>query len=225
MFVRVDGEYRVFDVMVGGEPLDVKKTYTVITTEYILLESGDGMTMFKGVKILEQYDDPDSEFLVKYLRDYLKGEVPEEYKDIAGQGRIVFEEKPDVVYTVVSGADAAWYKGSEKGVEIVVKRNVDDHMTFGLFVGIEVEGKELAAENYKAEAGSLKAELSPEYLKSLEDGKYNVKVIFEDGEAVTSFSVSSTPPTGDHSQIGLYTMLLGATLAAAIYVFKRKEEE
>ena len=225
MFVKVDGEYRVFDVMVGGEPLDVKKTYTVITTEYILLESGDGMTMFEGVKILEQYDDPDSEFLVKYLRDYLKGEVPEEYKDIAGQGRIVFEEKPDVVYTVVSGADAAWYKGSEKGVEIVVKRNVDDHMTFGLFVGIEVEGKELAAENYKAEAGSLVAEISPEYLKSLEDGKYNVKVIFEDGEAVTSFSVSSTPPTGDHSQIGLYTMLLGATLAAAIYVFKRKEEE
>jgi len=226
MFIKVDGERRVFDVMVGEEPLDPDKTYTVITTEYILLESGDGMSMFNGnVTVIEEYDDPDSEFLIKYLVEYLNGEVPAEYENISGQGRIVFEEKPAAAYSVVTGADTYITKGAEQDLEIVVKRNVDDDKTFGLFVGIEVNGEELAAENYTAEAGSLKALISADYLKTLDVGEYEVKVVFEDGEATTSFILADTPPTGDHSQFGMYTLLLGASLAAAVYVLKRKEEE
>lgn len=45
-FVKVDGEYRVKNVMVGGEPLDLNKTYTLASHNYMLKDGGDGYTMF-----------------------------------------------------------------------------------------------------------------------------------------------------------------------------------
>ena len=36
MFVKVDGAYRVKDVKVGGEPLDVSRTYTLASHNYLL---------------------------------------------------------------------------------------------------------------------------------------------------------------------------------------------
>lgn len=44
-FVRVDGEYRVKNVMVGGEPLDLDKIYTVAGQDYMLKKGGGGFTM------------------------------------------------------------------------------------------------------------------------------------------------------------------------------------
>ena len=41
-FVEVAGEYRVKDVMVGGEPLDVNKTYVLASHNYMLKNGGDG---------------------------------------------------------------------------------------------------------------------------------------------------------------------------------------
>lgn len=54
-FVKVDGAYRVSDIMVGGQPLDVNKTYTLASHNYMLKDAGDGYTMFgtKNVKLLK----------------------------------------------------------------------------------------------------------------------------------------------------------------------------
>ena len=46
MFVGVNGEYRVKNVYVGDEPLDLNKTYTVASHNYLLQNMGDGYTMF-----------------------------------------------------------------------------------------------------------------------------------------------------------------------------------
>ena len=44
MFVGVEGEYRVKNVMVGGEPLDLEKIYTLASHNYMLQGQGDGYT-------------------------------------------------------------------------------------------------------------------------------------------------------------------------------------
>ena len=47
MFVGVEGEYRVKNVMVGGEPLDLEKIYTLASHNYMLQGQGDGYTIFE----------------------------------------------------------------------------------------------------------------------------------------------------------------------------------
>ena len=41
VFVRVDGERRVYDVKVNGQDLDLNKNYTIATNSFII-EGGDG---------------------------------------------------------------------------------------------------------------------------------------------------------------------------------------
>ncbi len=95
MFEKVDGEYRVKNVMVDGKPLDLNKKYTVACNSYILKENGDGFTMFNEEDILQDSVKLDNELLLDYLSDTLGGVVGEEYADPYGEGRIVaVEEAP-----------------------------------------------------------------------------------------------------------------------------------
>ncbi len=96
MFEKVDGEYRVQNVMVDGKPLDLKKKYTVASNSYILTENGDGFTMFNEDDILQDSVKLDNQVLVDYITGTLGGVVGEEYADPYGDGRIIaVEEKGD----------------------------------------------------------------------------------------------------------------------------------
>ena len=88
-FTGVTGEYRVKNVMVGGEPLDPEKTYTVASHNYLLKEGGDGTCTFKGDPIKLDEIKLDYETVVDYILNDLGGSVGAEYEDIWGQGRIV----------------------------------------------------------------------------------------------------------------------------------------
>ena len=90
-FVKVNGAYRVSDIMVGDAPLDVNRTYTVASHNYMLKSGGDGMTMFKGSKILRDEVITDVDLLSSYIRNQLGGNVGEAYKNPAGQGRITIQ--------------------------------------------------------------------------------------------------------------------------------------
>lgn len=87
-FLKVNGAYRVSDIMVGGTPLDVNKTYTVASHNYMLKSGGDGMTMFKGSKIIRDEVIADVDLLSSYIRNQLGGNVGSDYANPAGQGRI-----------------------------------------------------------------------------------------------------------------------------------------
>ncbi|MBR4657005.1 MAG: 5'-nucleotidase C-terminal domain-containing protein [Oscillospiraceae bacterium] len=88
-FSGVSGEYRVKNVMVGEEPLDPERTYTLASHSYLLLEHGDGYTMFDGCRVLQDSVKLDNQLLIDYITDTLGGVVGEEYADPYGQGRIV----------------------------------------------------------------------------------------------------------------------------------------
>ncbi len=88
MFVSVDGAYRVQNVRVAGEPLDLSRTYTLVSHNYMLKNFGDGYTMFEDCTMLMD------EFLldVDALTDYLNGAYAENadlYSDPYGEGRIL----------------------------------------------------------------------------------------------------------------------------------------
>lgn len=89
MFAGVEGEYRVKNVMVGGEPLDLNKTYTLASHNYMLKSAGDGYSMFAGAKLLIDETLIDNQVLITYITTELGGVVGEEYANPYGQGRIV----------------------------------------------------------------------------------------------------------------------------------------
>ncbi|MCR5829013.1 MAG: bifunctional metallophosphatase/5'-nucleotidase [Lachnospiraceae bacterium] len=89
MFTGVDGEYRVKNVMVGGEPLDLKKTYKLGGHNYMLKNSGDGYTMFGDCELLLDEVMIDNQALINYITGTLGGEIGSEYADPYGDGRIL----------------------------------------------------------------------------------------------------------------------------------------
>ena len=80
------GKYRVFDVKVGGKALDLNKTYTLASHDYMLKNGGDGFVMFKGNKVLQDEVMIDNQVLINYIQNNLKGTVGSEYAQ--AQGRI-----------------------------------------------------------------------------------------------------------------------------------------
>ena len=89
MFAGVEGEYRVKNVMVGGEPLDLEKTYTLASHNYMLKNGGDGYSMFQGCKLLQDEVMLDNQVLINYITGSLGGEVGDQYAEPYGEGRIV----------------------------------------------------------------------------------------------------------------------------------------
>ena len=111
-FVSVDGEYRVKNVTVGGEPLDLDKVYTVSINRYYSQEYGDGMTMFRDAEMVKDYDENgepyyDHDVFTAYLENYEDNIVPDDYSNPGGQGRL----------TIVEGAAADGGEEEEAATE------------------------------------------------------------------------------------------------------------
>lgn len=94
-----DAETRVRNVKVNGEPIDLNKTYTVASSQYVLLDGGDGLTMLDGINVIEKDNILcDSEMLVKYFTETLDGTITaEKYGNPDGEGRIkIYDSEPPV---------------------------------------------------------------------------------------------------------------------------------
>lgn len=98
-FVGIDNTLsrRIANVKVGGEALDLAKTYTLAGSSYVLTQGGDGLTMLAGSKIVAKEGLPcDSEMLVQYFTETLGSVIPaEKYSNPNGDGRInVYDSEP-----------------------------------------------------------------------------------------------------------------------------------
>ena len=89
MFTGVNGNYRVKNVKVGGEPLDPEKKYKVCGLDYTILNHGDGQTAFDGATVLEESGKMDYQLLGDYIKNTLGGVVDGIYAEPYGEGRIV----------------------------------------------------------------------------------------------------------------------------------------
>ena len=82
-FVSVEGERRVSDVTIGGEPVDPDRSYTLAISKY-LLTGGNGYTMFKDAEIVSDPMLADNELLIQYIGEQLHGEIPVQYAEPQG---------------------------------------------------------------------------------------------------------------------------------------------
>ena len=100
---------RVYNVQIENpetgmyEALDPDKTYTVAANNYILLECGDGMSMFEGAKVISDTGVLDVELLEAYIKDDLGGVIGEDY--MRSDRRVTFTE--GVVFGAVDDGDHA----------------------------------------------------------------------------------------------------------------------
>ena len=93
MFTGIEGERRVRNVLVNGEPIDPEGSYALAGVDYWLLNKGDGFSMFEGAKVLQDRVKLDNQVLIDYITQTLGGVIGAEYEDPYGQGRIVITEK------------------------------------------------------------------------------------------------------------------------------------
>ena len=91
-FVKVDGKYRVTEVIVGNELLVLNKTYTLASHNYMIKNGGDGYTMFMDDKIIKDSVVIDNGALINYITENLNGVIGDEYKNPKGSGRIIIKE-------------------------------------------------------------------------------------------------------------------------------------
>ena len=93
-FRSVDGARRVKHVQVQKKDgtyadIDPQATYSLASNSYLIKEGGDGINLFVGNELLLDDMMIDSQVLITYLRDTLKGRLGEKYA--ATEGRIVIE--------------------------------------------------------------------------------------------------------------------------------------
>ena len=91
-FVKVDGKYRVTEIIVGNEPLVLNKTYTLASHNYMIKNGGDGYTMFMDDKMIKDSVVIDNGALINYITENLNGVIGDEYKNPKGNGRIIIKE-------------------------------------------------------------------------------------------------------------------------------------
>jgi len=83
MFVKVDGEYRTKDIKIYNkktqsyDELDLTKTYRLGGINYILRNSGSGLSMFSDNKLVVDYLESDFQVFVHYITSFtVEGKYP-----------------------------------------------------------------------------------------------------------------------------------------------------
>ncbi len=95
MFTGITGERRVRNVMIGGEPVDPEAFYTLASTDYVVINNGDGLTAFDGAERLDDVGLLVHDAIIDYIQEDLGGTIGEEYSDPTGEDRIIIvEEEP-----------------------------------------------------------------------------------------------------------------------------------
>ena len=91
-----DEHKRVYNVNVldpetgNYEALELDRMYTVASNNFILLECGDGMTMFEGARVISDTGILDVEIFEDYIVNDLGGVIGEKYAEV--DRRITFTE-------------------------------------------------------------------------------------------------------------------------------------
>ena len=83
ILLSIEGERRIKDAKINGEPVDPAKLYKVVSISYVLLALGDGH-VFKGARLIEPDYATASDAFAAYIRTFER--IPEKYEH--GEGRM-----------------------------------------------------------------------------------------------------------------------------------------
>ena len=90
MFVSVDGERRVKDVLVQNEaglyvPIDLEGVYKIASHNYLIKEGGSGYGKFMDNELLIDEGMADYQVLIEYMTKTLEGKIGQEYAKLEGR--------------------------------------------------------------------------------------------------------------------------------------------
>lgn len=88
MFVDIEGDRRISNVLVGGEPIDLEKTYTVASHNYLLHNGGDGYTIFQNCTFTQESVMLDNQVLLTCITEDMSGVVGAQYANPYGENCI-----------------------------------------------------------------------------------------------------------------------------------------
>ncbi len=97
MFVSVDGEYRVKNLMVYNkntkayEPLDDNKEYLLGGTNYLLRNQGNGLTMFNDSELVLDYIDEDYTVFAKYFMAFDNTKINNQNSPLKGYTNYLYD--------------------------------------------------------------------------------------------------------------------------------------
>ncbi len=139
LFLKVAGDRRVKNVMIGQNPIDENQTYTLGGSTYTIMDGGDGFSMFGDAKIIKSSVCTDSDALIKYVTDFLDGKIGTDYENPYGDGRITLYDAPlfgDIdghwaKDKIVEAAQAGIMNGTEERIF-----SPDENVTRGMFAAI-----------------------------------------------------------------------------------------
>jgi 2',3'-cyclic-nucleotide 2'-phosphodiesterase (5'-nucleotidase family) len=93
--IPADAVRRVRNVKVDGKAIDQNAYYTVAASEYMLIDCGDGMTMWKGAEVVSNPDLKDHDALIQYAKETLGGKITSaQYGNVYGNGRVSIVNEP-----------------------------------------------------------------------------------------------------------------------------------
>ncbi len=116
----IDGERRVRNVTIGGEPIQPDKTYTLASHNYLIKSGGCECSMFMDNNLLADSVILDNRILIDYITEELSGVIGEQYSNPYGDGRItVVAEKPaeDILPDTDSSSDTADKTSPDTGID------------------------------------------------------------------------------------------------------------
>lgn len=94
-YLFADGERRVKNVTINGEPLEADKLYTIAGTNDVLTSYEEGYAMFEGCEIVNQELCHAATVMERYLGHSAFEAVALLYQDAQGDGRIkIVQERP-----------------------------------------------------------------------------------------------------------------------------------
>ncbi len=118
--------------------------------------------------------------------------------------------------------DDEWTKGSEDGLSAVTDGEAD------WFAGVQVDGKELSAEDFSVDWDTGTITLAPAFLEELSIGEHTLTLLFTDGSVSAEFAVngaSGNPPTGASQLMLLSTVMLMATCVIYVLCLAQRKKQ
>ena len=234
------GAWSVTDLAEITEDLTIEPVYTAIEYENDVKESGSGSVEINPTKpvagdkvtvTVTPDEGIEAEGIV--VKDASGKEIPVTknedgtYSFTQPVGEVTVEPLFKAAYKIIKGDGSKIVHGSDNTITITVNG------AYNKFRSIKIDGELVKTTNYTAKAGSTIITLKAEYLKTLKKGEHTITVIYTDGETEGTFFLNeksegtTTPPTGDNSQLGVWIgMITVSTLAmAAVLMLQRKKKQ
>ena len=100
-----------------------------------------------------------------------------------------------VEYKITEGARSTWMKSGSSGLSF---RGSGEYSKFSY---VKVDGDKIGGSNYTKKSGSTIITLVPSYLEKLSSGKHTLTIVWEDGTAETTFTISGTSAVSSQSAL------------------------